>query len=255
MEKIQQKVHVYCAEEQGRQSVRKREWEGARGRREIEWWRQAEETGRQATRQLQRVCQAAKSVANYAIQRGNFSPPSPVSTVPCFLSRMLVKTPRRQFFSRIAAAVYGNCVTQRRKANAKKPKATGRMTCENMQMQNIKSEWIELSLVYGSVWATARRRAAGVSGGLPVSGGGDWCYRNCTSPSLNIMDQTQDESCQAQRALIMMSKFALIASEKRVQRTSETPYLNIPCKCLQAWSGTLLHYAKLNFACTWKRSW
>lgn len=158
MEEIQQKVHVYCAKEQGRQSVRKREWEGERGRREIEWWRQAEETGRQATRQLQRVCQAAKSVANYAIQRGN-----------CYtLSRMLVKTPRRQFFSRIAAAVYGNCVTQRRKANAKKPKATGRMTCENMQMQNIKSEWIELSLVYGSVWATARRRVAGVSGGLPV---------------------------------------------------------------------------------------
>lgn len=31
--------------------------------------------GRQATRQLQRVCQAAKSVANYAIQRGNSSPP------------------------------------------------------------------------------------------------------------------------------------------------------------------------------------
>lgn len=90
-------------------------------------------------------------------------PPPPTNTVPCSLSCMLVKT-RRQFFSRIAAAVYGNCVTQRRKANAKKPKATGRMTCENMQMQNIQSEWIELSLVYGSVCATARRRVAGVSG-------------------------------------------------------------------------------------------
>lgn len=116
---------------------------------------------RQAGRQLQRVCQAAKSVANYAMQRGTSSPPT--DTVPCSLSCMLVKT-RRQFFSRIAAAVYGNCVTQRRKANAKKPKATGRMTCENMQMQNIQSEWIELSLVYGSVCATARRRVAGVSG-------------------------------------------------------------------------------------------
>lgn len=55
------------------------------------------------------------------------------------------------------------------------------------------------------------------------------------------MAQTQDESCQAQRALIMMSKFALIASEKRVQQTSETPYLNIPCKCLHGLRGTLLY--------------
>lgn len=142
-------------------------WEKEREReREMEWWRQAEEAGRQ----LQRVCQAAKSVANYAIQRGNSSP-----TCLSPLSRMLVKT-RRQFFSRIAATVYGNCVTQRRKANAKKPKATGRMTCENMQMQNIKSEWIELSLVYGSVWATARRPVACWIRGSPCQGvwSGGW---------------------------------------------------------------------------------
>lgn len=62
------------------------------------------------------------------------------------------------------------------------------------------------------------------------------------------MEQTQDESCQAQRALIMMSKFALIASEKRVRQTSETPYLNIPCECLNAQRGTLLHKTKLRFA-------
>lgn len=33
---------------------------------------------KQAGRQLQRVCQAAKSVANYAIQRGTSSPPPPI---------------------------------------------------------------------------------------------------------------------------------------------------------------------------------
>lgn len=207
---------------------------------------------RQAGRQLQRVCQAAKSVANYAIQRGTSSPPHQYSSLLPLLHA-------RKNSSSVLFPHCRGCLRQLRytKAKSECQKAKSDGPNDMWKYANAKypkwMNWVEsglrVCLCYGP-------QACGRSiRGLPVvqcGGGGDWCYRNCTSPSLNIMDQTQDESCQAQHALIMMSKFALIASEKRVGRTSETPYLNIPCKCLNAWCGTLLHYEKLNFACTWK---
>jgi len=84
--------------------------------------------------QLQRVCQAAKSVANYA--KGP-APHTGHPFAPLFSSSRICKgEPRPAWCLSTAIALH-----KRRKANAKKPKATGRMTCENMQMQmNIKSE-------------------------------------------------------------------------------------------------------------------
>lgn len=90
MAQIQRKVHVYCAEEQGRQRGRVRE---RVSRQEGERW---SDEGRQRE-QAGSFKEFVKRQSLSLIMRFREAPPLPLFTSLSPLSRMLVKT-RRQFF-------------------------------------------------------------------------------------------------------------------------------------------------------------
>lgn len=105
-----------------------REWERERDRQ---------------SRQLQRVCQAAKSVANYAIQSHSLLPPAPC---PLPHARKLVVGSFPALPLSTAIALH--------KGEKRTPKSQKRRAEWHVKICKCKiSKVNELSLVYGSVWA------------------------------------------------------------------------------------------------------